>query len=339
MRFLTNIKQIYLAAYVGPGTQHFVDIYFREIPHPRMFEWNYLHHDGYSHLCCYDIDGVLCEDPTDEENDDGDRYKNFILNASLRFKPFAPIGYLVSSRLEKYRNETEQWLKSNNIKYGHLFLMNVATAEERRRLGNHAIFKAEIYSKLPAILFVESDDNQAQVINELTHKDVFCVNSQKYYVYPHIKTHHEFVEQMERIKIETQSKVQNYEQILQLYETIEPSFSIFRRKQNLSQLIINLPTNILENLHLQSWYYDYWQLVFSKYKSKFDNSKILEIESNLLNSLRKLLLSSNDIKKKQLIILAMLLYSSPNEIKNFVDPSLWSPELRRDFQLLEQIAK
>ena len=68
-----------------------------------MFEWNYLHHDGYSHLCCYDIDGVLCEDPTDEENDDGDRYKNFILNAPLRFKPFAPIGFLVSSRLEKYR--------------------------------------------------------------------------------------------------------------------------------------------------------------------------------------------------------------------------------------------
>lgn len=72
------------------------------------------------------------------------------------------------------------WL--HHIAYDQLLMLNVATAEERRRLGNHAAFKAQIYaSQKEAQLFIESEDAQAQEIFERTGKPVFCVDSQQYY--------------------------------------------------------------------------------------------------------------------------------------------------------------
>ena len=58
-----------------------------------------------------DFDGVLCRDPTEEENDDGDKYRYFIANVEPIFKPSVEIGWIVTSRLEKYRDLTENWLK------------------------------------------------------------------------------------------------------------------------------------------------------------------------------------------------------------------------------------
>lgn len=57
-----------------------VDIWFEICNHPRMFEWNYMHHWGKK-------------------------------NAKPKFAPTKTIAKLVSTRLEKYRNETKQCLK------------------------------------------------------------------------------------------------------------------------------------------------------------------------------------------------------------------------------------
>lgn len=62
-----------------------------------------------------DIDGVLCADPTPEENDDGEKYRHFLLNTPPLFIPKVTIGTLVTSRLEKYRPETEAWLQKNHV--------------------------------------------------------------------------------------------------------------------------------------------------------------------------------------------------------------------------------
>ena len=53
-----------------------VDIYFKECTLSRMFEWNYMHHPLLKNTCV-DIDGVLCRNPTEEENDDGEKYIYF----------------------------------------------------------------------------------------------------------------------------------------------------------------------------------------------------------------------------------------------------------------------
>jgi hypoxanthine phosphoribosyltransferase len=64
-------KAFTFCAVYGTGSQHpNVDIVLEVVPHPRVFQWNFMHHDLLER-CCVDIDGVLCVDPTESENDDG----------------------------------------------------------------------------------------------------------------------------------------------------------------------------------------------------------------------------------------------------------------------------
>lgn len=170
---------LYFAAYVMPGKESLVDFYLQVLPGPRIFEWN-LFHAARLENCCVDIDGVLCADPTKEENDDGEKYKYFLEHAAPKIIPTHKIRYIVSSRLEKYRPETEKWLEQNNIKYDKLFLLD-STAEERRRKGLHALFKSEIYKQSDCGLFIESAASQAAMINISTGKPVYCLENNKLY--------------------------------------------------------------------------------------------------------------------------------------------------------------
>lgn len=149
--------------------------YLEQIAYPRVFEWNIFHHLIVS-SSAFDMDGVLCVDPTDEQNDDGDKYVDFILNATPRFLPTVPIKTIVTSRLEKYREVTIQWLQKHNVEYGELIMLDLPNAEERRRLGNHGVFKAKEYKKIKYDLFYESDYSQAIEINRITKKPVYCVD-------------------------------------------------------------------------------------------------------------------------------------------------------------------
>lgn len=67
---------------------------------------------------CVYIDGVLCIDPTEQPNDDGESYRKFLSEALPLHGSLRRIGYLVTSILEKYRSLTEAWLKSQGIEYG-----------------------------------------------------------------------------------------------------------------------------------------------------------------------------------------------------------------------------
>lgn len=172
---------IFLAAYVVPEKKGCVDICLQEMELPRLFEWNMFHHPSIIPKTCFDIDGVLCEDPTAVENDDGIQYKNFLLNAKAKLIPTSRIGYIVTSRLEKYRAETEKWLQDNNVCYDKLIMLN-ATAEERAAQNMHASFKARIYKELKgSVLFIESEDCQAVEISNLSGKPVYCVKTNHFY--------------------------------------------------------------------------------------------------------------------------------------------------------------
>ena len=166
----------YLAIYAREQSRAMVDYYFEIVPTPRIFQWNYLNvkaSDNY----CYDIDGVLCVDPTEEENDDGEKYRHFLLNAKPLYIPNSKIYAIVTSRLEKYRKETEIWLETNGVRYDNLFMLNLGSKEERIKLKSHAKFKAEVYQITKASLFIESNDAQAREIAELTGKPCICVET------------------------------------------------------------------------------------------------------------------------------------------------------------------
>jgi uncharacterized HAD superfamily protein len=130
--------------------------------------------------CCVDIDGVLCNDPTHEENDDGPRYLRFLESATPLARPTYRIGHLVTSRLERYREPTVRWLAAHGIQFDQLHMLDLPTAEERRRRGSHASFKAQVFRSIDtAELFIESDPQQAIEIARLAGKPVLDYTSQR----------------------------------------------------------------------------------------------------------------------------------------------------------------
>jgi len=99
-------KILFSCVYISPGREAMIDYYFETCPIPRVFEWNLFHHEILE-ASCVDIDGVLCRDPSDQENDDGNNYLKFISNVPASIVPSRIISTLVTSRLEKYRLPTE----------------------------------------------------------------------------------------------------------------------------------------------------------------------------------------------------------------------------------------
>jgi orotate phosphoribosyltransferase len=169
--------QIYYAAvYVTTESHEKVDFWHELVERPRFFEWNISTHNVLTRSCV-DLDGVLCRDPTEEENDDGDNYRYFITNVEPIFKPAVEIGWIVTSRLEKYRELTEKWLEKHGIRHRGLIMMNFPDKAARVASKSYATFKAEAYKSTGAVLFIESSLKQAQEIARLTGKEVLCIEN------------------------------------------------------------------------------------------------------------------------------------------------------------------
>ena len=173
--FLKDYDVKTACVYVDKSTISLVDYFGVIADLPRIYSWNLLNHDLLS-SACVDLDGVLCFDPTDEENDDGEKYINFILTAKPKFRCVYKIHSIVTSRLEKYRKETEIWLNRNNIRYINLIMSPHRSKEERLKYGDHAKRKADYYSKSECFLFIESSDKQAREIAS-TGKSVICTDT------------------------------------------------------------------------------------------------------------------------------------------------------------------
>ncbi len=168
---------IYMAGYVTRENCHLVDIFLSICDLPRVFEWNYMHHPLLSRMCV-DIDGVLCRNPNQRENDDGENYRKFLKCVEPRVIPTYPVGCLVTCRLEKYRDLTEEWLHRYGIRYEQLIMMRYDTAEQRRRADCYGEYKAEVYKRnKDCELFIESSQFEAETIYSCTGKNVFCVEN------------------------------------------------------------------------------------------------------------------------------------------------------------------
>lgn len=167
------------AVYASKNGVKAVDLYFEQVDMPRVFAWNLFHRNELAQ-CCVDIDGVLCNDPTHDENDDGPNYLRFLESATPLARPTYRIGHLVTSRLEKYREPTLRWLYAHGIQFDRLHMLDLPSGEERRRQGCHAKFKASVYRSIDtATLFIESDPAQAVEIARLSGKPVLDYTSQR----------------------------------------------------------------------------------------------------------------------------------------------------------------
>lgn len=166
-----------LVVYSDRSRRDDIDTYLEVLPTPRLFEWNIFHRSILGNACV-DIDGVLCLDPSHEENDDGVKYINFLLNAKPHILPSYKIHSIVTSRLEKYRPQTEEWLKKYNIEYENLIMLDLPDKESRLKLNAHATHKASYFKRSKDLeLFIESNSKQAQQIMSITGKSCYSVDN------------------------------------------------------------------------------------------------------------------------------------------------------------------
>ncbi len=173
----------YGAVYVLPDKgKDEVDFYCEELNLPRIFEWNIMHSWILS-KSCVDIDGVLCRDPFEHEDDDGVCYERFVSDVDPIYFPSEPIGTLVTCRLEKYREATESWLARHGIAYEKLVMMDYPDKAARKKANAHGAYKAKAYKESGAELFIESSLRQATQIAAITKKAVFCVDTMQM-IYP-----------------------------------------------------------------------------------------------------------------------------------------------------------
>jgi len=159
-----------------------VDIWFEECRGPRVFQWNMWKHIRLPRWG-FDLDGVFCRDPSKYENDDGSKYINFINTAEPLFLPQREIGHIVTGRLEKYRPQTEEWLKRHGIIFESMTMMPYETKAERMEIGGRGHWKAEQAKNLGVEMFIESSLKQSTIISREAKIPVWCVENQQV-IYP-----------------------------------------------------------------------------------------------------------------------------------------------------------
>lgn len=172
----------------GSGIVGKPDIYLRDVRDLAkksdigivLYEWNLFANPGIINKTIFDLDGVFCVDPPDERNIT--KYLKYIENPEQLFIPTTDGTVTVLTyRLNKYRPETESFLKTLGLNKVHLYMYNAETYEKRSKVPPY-IYKGEFYKQATDFkLFVESSDYQARKINEISGKPVYCVETNKMY--------------------------------------------------------------------------------------------------------------------------------------------------------------
>lgn len=175
----TNIIIEYGALYIDcdkykiDKVDHFYKI-LKSKSYPRRFEWNLVKSEIWKHSCS-DLDGVLCYDPDPRIKDNSDEYLYFLDNAKIMLKPGEEIHTIVTGRNEKFRKQTENWLRQNGFKYKNLIMSNNSDHSK------DAYMKANVYKNNECTYFIESSSQQARIISKESNKPVFCTENMLVY--------------------------------------------------------------------------------------------------------------------------------------------------------------
>ena len=177
--------------YTNPLSTGKPDIWVHELAWPHLLEWN-LFNSVLSPNAAVDFDGILCHDCAGWQDDDGLNYLGFVKNALPKYltrKTAIPL--IVTARIEKYRSETEDWLRRHGVRFNQLIMHPAKTLAERRRddiaayKARHFAAWAKAHTPRPRpSMFIESDDLQARRIAEITNRLVICPTTAKVYGNP-----------------------------------------------------------------------------------------------------------------------------------------------------------
>jgi adenine/guanine phosphoribosyltransferase-like PRPP-binding protein/uncharacterized HAD superfamily protein len=173
-------KFIYIACIGKQADMPSTDIILSVVPEFRLFELNFFRSSWVSH-CIFDIDGVLCKDPEYGIDLDEDRYIDHIKNVPALIPLQFPVKAICTHRLYKYLEPTREWLSKNGIGYNMIYMLDYPTIEDKIKNANNPVYlnmKSNVYNLYPdAILFVESNYNEAMRIYQNTHRPVLCTDA------------------------------------------------------------------------------------------------------------------------------------------------------------------
>ena len=123
----------------------------------------------------FDMDGVLCYNPSIEITIDDTKYLEFIRTVQPLYIPLYKIDYIITGRLEKYRYDTELWLTKHKVNYGKLIMQK---GTDKRIGTDHAVVKANaIREIMPNGIYVESSFEQAKKIYDSTGVPVLVIET------------------------------------------------------------------------------------------------------------------------------------------------------------------
>tara|TARA_Y100000592_G_scaffold28733_1_gene45750 strand:+ start:18724 stop:19758 length:1035 start_codon:yes stop_codon:yes gene_type:complete len=164
--------------YVHPSSVVLVDVYGKELPPPHLLEWNFFN-SPYISQCLLDFDGILCPNVPYQVAKDENKYIDYIKNVEPyhhRLPKIHSCRGIVTARLEKYRDITEEWLEKHNVKYN--FLRMFPTERQEERDANHAIeaarFKSNVLREVDAHFFMESEKLEAQLMRSQSERLIIC---------------------------------------------------------------------------------------------------------------------------------------------------------------------
>lgn len=155
-----------------------VDLYHRAVPPPRAYEWNIMHRKIAQQfgkgVLAVDMDGVLCPNCPREVDADEQRYVDWLREVPPFLVPEFEIDAIVTSRLERYRSITEDWLARHDVKYRELHMWDLD--DKKRRLGKSVDFKVSRLLSIKPDLFWESSLGQSEKIWKTTRIPVLCID-------------------------------------------------------------------------------------------------------------------------------------------------------------------
>ena len=156
-----------------------VDIVLSHVREFRLFELNMFRTEHVSRMV-FDIDGVLCEEPSWGLDLDEGRYLEHIRNARPRIPLAYPALAICTHRLLRYAEPTMEWLEENGIGWSHLYMLDLPSVGEKvAKSASHEVLnmKSDAYMMHPeAILFVESSWEESERIARNTGRPVLCTD-------------------------------------------------------------------------------------------------------------------------------------------------------------------
>ena len=162
--------------FVERKNKFLVDFYYRELKLQTIAEWTLLTNSKANKgALAVDMDGVLCEDCSVEVDSDEIKYLTWLKTAKPYLIPQFEITAIITSRLEKYRPQTEEWLKEHEVKYKKLCMMNLLDKKEKN-LRKTIDYKIELIKTLQPSIFWESNIVEAQKIHKKIKIPILCTD-------------------------------------------------------------------------------------------------------------------------------------------------------------------